>query len=417
MLENQKTFLEQPKFVIHEASDQKVEFVGLVKDEPLEIREELLPDIKVESNSDFFDASEQWKKEDSRARKKSQISKKDRKLRAFRREYNDLIRSSQIVDFICRKCPEPQEFEDFVKLQQHSKMTHGEPHVWSCCNRDWRKLKELADHVKEHLQGPRWQCDECKMSFETGRQWRQHWTETHKTCKLCGVSDLTVGKFFLHAQRHFLSKEPGKLAKYECDWCQRSFSERHSLRNHFWFAHLQYNVVVCDKCGRHCTSQGALETHIKHVHATSREGKFFRCWDPSFTLLLSSVQKIPCQLCGMMIRNIKSIMDDHHKRKHLAIPTPCPICKRVLKSKLLVRGHIKRQHGEDKFNCKFCDMKFKTKIRHDEHTACHTNTFLYFCEFCSEGFKSRGNYSGHMRRRHPVEYEQRKQENIAKKFK
>lgn len=333
------------------------------------------------------------------------------------RERDELIRKFIILK--CEKCPQLEPFEDFTALMNHSRKRHKTDPVIKCCNREIKSKFVLVSHLQLHVNVPT--CEKCGLTFTTNRKMESHRKIAHAICEICGL-DLRRKKLkpvdvWSHYQQHALSIDPSRPAPFICDMCGKTSKDRNRFKAHITYNHYDRVACICELCG---ISFKFKHQYTEHNRTQHPNGRFFR------TILLQKTVfncfsfvgglKIPCEICGIAIKNNEKAMQGHIENVHNAQPTACPTCGMVCKSKKAMQTHFKRNHSEKKHTCNVCGKKFNTGNRLKEHEAIHLQISLYTCQWCGAEFKSSGNFSAHKRKLHPVEYAGEKARNQAKKY-
>lgn len=54
--------------------------------------------------------------------------------------------------------------------------------------------------------------------------------------------------------------------RYECHFCEKTFTRRENLRSHTGKMHTGENVFVCSICNKSFSQKGNLKTHMR-IHA------------------------------------------------------------------------------------------------------------------------------------------------------
>lgn len=131
---------------------------------------------------------------------------------------------------------------------------------------------------------------------------------------------------------------------------------------------------------------------------------------------LSGPTKIPCNICGIAVKNVKWVIDAHNRLAHDNREVNCKICGQTVRNKAALGYHMKRKHGKARHKCNYCEKAFIEKRRLREHESVHLGICLYKCEYCGAEFKSHGNIAAHKRKLHPIEYAAYKAQLEAKKY-
>lgn len=342
---------------------------------------------------------------------------KDR--RQIDEERDELIKRFFIMK--CLKCPEESKhFSNLSALQAHSKDLHGKVLNILCCGRKFSYRSELADHLTNLHTIPKqpklyeiiddYRCDKCFEEFREYRLLQSHKILQHESvCQYCNVDlrkfvsktkKLRQIDITSHLQQHLLSPDISKPAPFVCAHCPgREIADREKLKYHMerWHHNIRNVSFICEHCGDGFKFMALYTAHLKSKHPPGQ-------------------MKVPCKLCGVMIRNNDRAMQMHFTNIHNPTPTQCTVCGIISKSKKSAIQHFIRNHKERKFRCMQCDKKFMSKDRLKEHEATHLGINLYYCTLCEARYKNKSNFAMHKRRNHPVEYAKEKAEREARKY-
>ena len=82
-------------------------------------------------------------------------------------------------------------------------------------------------------------------------------------CKVCGRANPNNGNMWIHAETHIAGMS------HACHICNKSFSNRHSLRNHINCIHSE--LLSCDLCGKSGMNKMSYYQHKRKQHKTLSE--------------------------------------------------------------------------------------------------------------------------------------------------
>lgn len=378
----------------YEDEDQSLEADSLC-DESHKLNDK---ELIVKIDPDHVNKSETQEKSSrssKRRRKRPKLTAEERD--EISREKDELIK--RFIVLKCEQCPQIESFPDFASLMSHSRQKHHKEAIVKCCGREIKTKFLLASHLQMHINVPT--CEKCGETFRTNRKLQSHQKVAHAICDICNL-DLRRKKLkpvdvWSHAQQHLLSSDPNKPAPFICDLCGKTVKDRNRFKAHIKYTHYDNVASVCESCG--------LSFRFKHQYTEHK-----RIQHPNGS------QKVPCEICGVAIRNNDKAMQAHIENVHRAQPTLCPVCGLTCKSKKAMQTHYKRNHTEKKYVCRICSKAFSMGKRLKEHEAIHLGVSLYTCGWCGAEFKSSGNFSAHKRKLHPIEYANEKARNEAKKY-
>ena len=184
--------------------------------------------------------------------------------------------------------------------------------------------------------------------------------------------------------------------KFLCVPCRRAFDSDVMYNNHLAVFHgIGQSTVVCEVCGRQCTTKANLNTHMR-VHSTEK----------AYT----------CDICnkgfnqhGNMMRHrqghgataIRSVNAITAARNR-AMDEPefsCSCCKRPFEREDLLLNHLAVFHGIGSSSCicDLCGKQLTSKRGLKEHMKVHTKCKPCVCEVCGKAFSQSGNLGRHRR--------------------
>lgn len=343
------------------------------------------------------------------------LTVKDRKN--LDEERDELI--SKFFILKCFKCSENVVYRTLSALQSHVKEVHKRFLNIKCCHRKFNYRSDLADHIRNKHTVPdqpkpyetagEYRCQVCSKQFREFRLLESHRFLVHESfCEHCNIDlntlvsktkKLAKSDVISHQQQHLLSPDISKPAPYVCDHCSKKLPDREKLKYHMERWHKDSNIVsvVCEHCG-----EGFKSTTLYSMHLATKH--------PPGGL------KVPCKICGVMIKNNERAMQMHFNNIHNPTPTQCPVCGIISRSKKTAKCHFSRNHTEKKHACETCGKKFASKDRLKEHEATHLGINLYYCELCEARYKNKSNFAMHKRKNHPEEYAKEKAEKEARKY-
>lgn len=176
--------------------------------------------------------------------------------------------------------------------------------------------------------------------------------------------------------------------------------------------------VTCEVCGDEFRTKGLLGIHMREVHKKKRTpksnqdiicevcGKSFTT-KPSLNLHLKTHEERTSELCTICNKYFLSLKL-HHREQHTALRAKqtCHVCG---KQYYKLRSHLK-WHGSKRFQCQMCEKGFFTQNDLRRHMHIHTKEKVK-CRFCPHEATHEENSRLHMRKKHPVEYEEFKAQN------
>ena len=125
---------------------------------------------------------------------------------------------------------------------------------------------------------------------------------------------------------------------YACELCDKKYSKKCSLENHFKAEHEMSNDFMCTLCNKVCSEKFDLKRHIKKVHemenATEKK--------PEMNVAIIQ-ERIKCDICEKMFN--KSSLKRHVEENHSRIKNiDCGFCCKAFYSQNNLNRHIQTVH-------------------------------------------------------------------------
>ncbi|CAB3242597.1 unnamed protein product [Arctia plantaginis] len=279
----------------------------------------------------------------------------------------------------CQLCG--HKFRKPTSYLSHMRKRHPTEHVCNVCGESFvgkhglqmHKSKShrndvLVKETCEESEADRY-CTECDIQFFTREAWKRHIlcsvkhtlkNETSSECAICGWrgSSAALG---VHLRAHARSLRPTRPAHAHdhhhdhcrCPQCGLNFMSRSKLQGHINRIHLglKYNKnIVCEVCGKHCTSNATLKYH-QRTHTGER-------------------------------------------------PYSCTVCSKQFTDSNQLRIHTRTHTGEKPYECAVCGKRFSQKPALNRHYRVHTGDKPYGCQYCSRTFSQSNSLKLHVRTVH-----------------
>ena len=133
-------------------------------------------------------------------------------------------------------------------------------------------------HATEHQTFP---CNKCEQKFDRKDVLYKYVEKLHSTvnrnlpaaiqelrvneeewkCKMCGQSFYSELEIEKHLQKRNCSKDDA--IKHYCQFCEKSYTEKHNLTKHIKNKHTVNENVTCSKCGKTFQQKSSLTRHTK----------------------------------------------------------------------------------------------------------------------------------------------------------
>lgn len=150
-----------------------------------------------------------------------------------------------------------------------------------------------------------------------------------RTCPVCAKVYTASSSYFYH-----MKYTHGQVKDHACQYCEKKFATRGSLRIHL-ATHTDEYQYECKDCGKHFKSTAGL-----YIHQQTHSG--IMCWT--------------CSECPMNFR-WRTHLERHMKRHTGEKPYICAVCGRGFTIHCDLLRHA-RTHNAGNFECDHCGGKF-----------------------------------------------------------
>ncbi|RZC42211.1 gastrula zinc finger protein XlCGF52.1-like [Asbolus verrucosus] len=232
------------------------------------------------------------------------------------------------------------------------------------------------------------------------------WSEDYRICGSC-TSQLEVAYEFrnlcirLDCKRKetLIVKVVQEPIIYTCFHCNGGFNSKRTLAKHIQGYHtgsvetpqqekklLKVAKFECDKCNKSYSTQKILKAHLK------------KCADED--IAAKNKKKIfSCEVCNLVLDYAKSVVEhcvkEHAMDKKSVKPYTCDLCPMRFSSSTNLIQHKKYHNGSRTHICSFCGKSYITKSDLTVHEYTHFNRRNYKCEFCDKAFNTNKNLRSH----------------------
>ncbi|CAH4037539.1 unnamed protein product [Pieris brassicae] len=251
----------------------------------------------------------------------------------------------------CKECL--KIYPTISNLRNHFIRVHA-PKDYQCtiCKRCFGSMALLQSHKDEsHVTLV---CSECGKTFNNRHTLKMHEISHYFkiVCKDCGRVYKSQSTYKKHYELNIckqISRASPSDAKFTCDYCNKRYTQKVTLRVHIQHEHLNYKSHECKWCKKKFWAPSRLKAHIiKHTQD----------------------KKFPCNVCGRKFVTKESLL--YHTRSHTGEkPYKCDYCEQKFVSASRKAGHLKRFHADAIFQCTVCKHKYTTKICLENHMKTH----------------------------------------------
>ncbi|XP_038221365.1 zinc finger protein 14-like [Zerene cesonia] len=299
--------------------------------------------------------------------------------------------------YLCKLCG--QRFVKSSSYLTHMRKSHASEHICVSCGAGFVSAYGLRMHASKSHRGDVDTkkdepisdsfCAECKIQFKSVDAWKKHVIAAHyvfkgkgATCPICKEHVSEAHKFShmrthttMRAHAHDYERTPA-MTTLSCDHCESKFFNLTKLRTHIKRVHLGYKYdknIVCESCGKHCTSTAALQYHQRR-HSGERP--------------------YACPQCAARFR-CREHARIHYRTHSGERPYSCPVWCREH-----ARIHYRTHSGERPYSCPVCGKAFTQKPALNRHYAIHTGSKPFECQYCAKTFSQSSSLKAHVKTVH-----------------
>ncbi|XP_029307899.1 LOW QUALITY PROTEIN: zinc finger protein 407 [Cottoperca gobio] len=259
---------------------------------------------------------------------------------------------------VCKYCGKVCKSSNSMAFLAHIRThTGSKPFMCKICNFATAQLGDARNHVKRHLGMREYKCDICGWAFVMKKHLSTHLLGKH------GVG-----------QR--------KERKFECELCDRSFSEKWALNNHMKL----HSGEKPYKCAWPSCHYAFLNLSAMKDHYRTHTGE----------------KSYLCDLCGFAGGTRHALTK--HRRQHTGErPFKCKLCNFASTTQSHLSRHKRVHTGEKPYRCPWCDYRSNCaeNIRkHILHTGKHEGVKMYNCPKCSHATNSPMEFRNHLKENH-----------------
>ncbi|XP_045198870.2 zinc finger protein 883-like [Mercenaria mercenaria] len=259
--------------------------------------------------------------------------------------------------------------------------------------KEYRHKSSLKMHIKrEHDNIFPLKCEICYKLLVSELEQRQHGAEhdpSSKSCKLCNKSF----KMLVNLDDHVL-KHDGIL-RYRCHLCDKSLQYKYSLSLHLATKHgVGVEQCICENCGRSFLHPDLLSKHARETCAKTKRKVFCDLCNKwlnitslkSHRRIHSGEKPYVCEKCGdKFVRSDE--LRNHTKYKHTFEKNyKCTQCEKAFVERRTLQRHERVHLKIRLYSCDYCGKPFSTNWNLKAHMRQHTGEAPYNCSKCGAGF-------------------------------
>lgn len=244
---------------------------------------------------------------------------------------------------------------------------------WCNCNYTTSDVIAIKNHIERHIDNEdvdRFLCRSCPKSFASEFTFIKHnetcskvGLDSHKRNRSpskpfecywqgCGYATTDDEAMRCHAREHILSEKI-----FDCEDCPKSFRNESDFREHIK-SHAFTAFFECNCCDKAFTQPGFLANHSLNDHT---DEEVFNCQRKPFK----------CGLCQMIFAGISKIKE--HMKKHVINNKQvyeeimCVECGKPCSDYTELKAHKAVHFSETSFKCYICQAVFTDRKRLREH--------------------------------------------------
>ena len=268
---------------------------------------------------------------------------------------------------ICTKCD--RSFNDIRDLKNHMLSHVRKNNCCGICGKAFLRSDELTKHITVHVRAKantcvkdiqtfshtgdkshkyKYKCEFCDKYFKQLRSLknhvRSHTGEKPHVCDVCGKSFTTSSGMANHRKTHSGEKP------YKCEICDMCFTVPATVRKHMAI-HTGEKAYDCDICGKQYGFYATFRAHFIQKHTSEKPHKCDAC-DGSF--------------------KTKSELKRHYRIHTGVRPHECNLCGKSFTQSTVLKTHMRVHSGEMPYSCTVCGEKFKHSGSAKKHMIKHS---------------------------------------------
>ena len=181
------------------------------------------------------------------------------------------VHEEALKEYICQDCA--KAFVHKTQLYKHQHKVHNVTKLHQCdsCGKTFKYPSDLKKHSAVHgikVQGERFKCLICSKSYTAKGTLSDHIKQIHEKqiehqCEICGKNFATA----MILRNHINCIHEG-LRKFNCRICDKTFKYRTGLYFHSKTVHENIRYQ-CDQCEKSFTQLHTLKKHIEKDHKSN----------------------------------------------------------------------------------------------------------------------------------------------------
>ncbi|XP_068627164.1 zinc finger protein ZFP2-like [Battus philenor] len=325
------------------------------------------------------------------------------------------VASAHARRYACTKCPHRSHTRH--QARDHEKWHNGHTYPCQICGQKFQKPTSYLTHVRKHHSEH--VCERCGDSFVGRHGLLMHLSKSHKRddpqqddsteaaleryCSECNIQFLTINAWKKHILTSFRHTGKNETSS-RCDLCGEevsSLSRGAHMRGHMRelrepstiTTHLPATPALrCGQCEAQFVTRSRLQAHVKRVHLGVKYNK-----------------NVVCEMCGKRCTSAAALRC--HQRRHTGErPFACSQCPARFAERGRLRVHSRTHSGERPYACHACHKRFSQKPALNRHYRVHSGARPYACGQCTKCFSQSNSLKLHIRTVHQKLPSVRKQE-------
>ncbi|XP_064109336.1 uncharacterized protein LOC135217418 isoform X2 [Macrobrachium nipponense] len=257
-------------------------------------------------------------------------------------------------------------------IQSHDVNYQASPHSSEKVSLCYKPPNQSRLSSRRQIASKEYYCSSCKESYQSLALWVQHCSK-HTDNDETKIADNIKGS-------HRIKRK--KIGVHKCDECDKTFSNRLSLREH---APAHQQGTECNICGRYLSTKARLKAHLFKMHDIGEEKN----------------KEIECNDCKKSFSTKAGLRYHRNVIHHVGTKYVCEQCDKVFYYHVPYKSHMLYAHGEKKVICETCGEKFYTVAKLNIHiNAVHRSAKSWACRECKSKFTTDTAYRHHMNVKH-----------------